>query len=250
MQDMRSGWVTSIAKGSSTDWDTGPLATAEELIAEAKAGRMFILVDDEDRENEGDLVMCAQFATPAAINFMATHGRGLICVTIVEDRALRLALPMMAPRNGDSMGTAFTVSVDARRGITTGISAHDRASTIATLIATDTTPNDLVTPGHMFPLIARNGGVLEREGHTEASVDIARMAGVTPAGVICEILNEDGTMARLPDLIPYARHHKLKLGTIASLIAYRLRTEGANTQSLQSLSRMAPPPRKQLAQTA
>ncbi len=201
------------------------LASAEEIIAEAKAGRMVVLVDDEDRENEGDLVIPAQFADAAAINFMAKHGRGLICLALTRERVERLGLPLMAQSNASRHQTAFTVSIEAREGITTGISAADRARTIAVAIDPSKGPADICTPGHVFPLMAREGGVLVRAGHTEAAVDIARLAGLTPAGVICEIMNDDGTMARLPDLVAFAQRHGLKIGTIADLIAYRRRTE-------------------------
>ena len=194
-----------------------------EIIEDAKRGRMIILVDDEDRENEGDLVIPAQHATPEAINFMARFGRGLICLALERARVEQLGLPLMSQRNGTRHQTAFTVSIEAREGVTTGISAHDRARTIQ--VATDPTKgaHDIVTPGHIFPLVARDGGVLVRTGHTEASVDIARLAGLNPAGVICEIMNEDGTMARRDDLIRFAQLHGLKIGTIRDLIAYRRR---------------------------
>ena len=201
------------------------LASAEDLIAEARAGRMFILVDNEDRENEGDLVIPAQFATPDAINFMARHARGLICLALAEHRVNQLGLPLMSQSNGTRHSTAFTVSIEAREGVTTGISAADRAHTIAVAINPEAGRDEIVTPGHVFPLVARGGGTLVRAGHTEAAVDIARLAGLTPAGVICEIMNEDGTMARLPDLVAFAQHHNLKLGAIADLIAHRRRTE-------------------------
>ena len=203
--------------------DGSPMATAEEIIDEARNGRMYILVDDEDRENEGDLIIPAQMATPAAINFMATHGRGLVCLTLTRERCAALGLELMARANGTRHETAFTVSIEAREGVTTGISAADRARTIS--VATDGGKgrDDIVTPGHVFPLIARDGGVLVRAGHTEAAVDISRLAGLNPSGVICEIMNEDGTMARLEDLIPFARRHGMKIGTIADLIAYRHR---------------------------
>lgn len=200
------------------------LATPEELIEEARNGRMFILVDDENRENEGDLIIPAQMATPEAINFMAREGRGLICLAMEEAMINRLDLPMMGQQRA-RMGTAFTVSIEAREGITTGISAADRAHTIQTAIAAHATPDDIVTPGHVFPLKAREGGVLVRAGHTEAAVDISRLAGLQAAGVICEVMKDDGTMARLNDLIPFAKNHNLKIGTIADLIAYRRRTE-------------------------
>jgi 3,4-dihydroxy 2-butanone 4-phosphate synthase/GTP cyclohydrolase II len=196
-----------------------------DIIEEARAGRMFILVDDEDRENEGDLVVPAQFATPDAIAFMARLARGLICLAMTRRRVERLGLPLMSQSNGTRHQTAFTVSIEAREGVTTGISAHDRAHTIAVAINPDATRDDIVTPGHVFPLMAREGGTLVRAGHTEAAVDIARLAGLTPAGVICEIMNDDGTMARLPQLVAFAQHHNLKLGTIADLIAHRRRTE-------------------------
>jgi 3,4-dihydroxy 2-butanone 4-phosphate synthase/GTP cyclohydrolase II len=201
----------------------GAIASVDELVEEARNGRMFILVDHEDRENEGDLVIAAQFATPDAINFMATHGRGLICLAMTGAHIDRLGLPLMASANQSRHETAFTVSIEAREGVTTGISAHDRARTIAVAIDPRTGPQDLATPGHVFPLRARDGGVLVRTGHTEAAVDIPRLAGLFPAGVICEIMNDDGTMARLPDLIAFAQRHNLKVGTIADLIAFRRR---------------------------
>ncbi len=201
------------------------ISSAEELIEEARAGRMFILVDDEDRENEGDLVIPAQFATPEAINFMIRHARGLVCLAMTRGQVERLALPLMSQSNGTRHQTAFTVSIEAREGVSTGISAADRALTIARAINPESTRDDITTPGHVFPLLAREGGSLVRAGHTEASVDIARLAGLIPAGVICEIIRDDGEMARLPDLVGYAQHHNLKLGTIADLIAYRRRTE-------------------------
>jgi 3,4-dihydroxy 2-butanone 4-phosphate synthase/GTP cyclohydrolase II len=201
------------------------ISSADEIIEEARNGRMFILVDDEDRENEGDLVVPAQFATPDAINFMARHARGLICLAMTRKRVERLGLPLMSQQNGTRHQTAFTVSIEAREGVTTGISAADRARTIAVAINPDSTRDDITTPGHVFPLMAREGGTLVRAGHTEASVDIARKAGLTPAAVICEIMNDDGTMARLPDLVTFAQHHNLKLGTIADLIAHRRLTE-------------------------
>jgi len=200
-------------------------ATIEEAIDEMKSGRMVVVVDDEDRENEGDLTMAAQFVTPDAINFMATHGRGLICLTLTPQRADKLGLHPMARNNQSRFETAFTVSIEAREGVTTGISAADRAHTIQVAIDPRTHPEDLVQPGHVFPLRARPGGVLERSGQTEAAVDLARFAGLNPAGVICEIMNEDGTMARVPDLIPYCEQHGLKMVTVADLIEYRRRTE-------------------------
>ena len=201
------------------------VSPTEELIEEARRGRMFILVDDEDRENEGDLVIPGQFATPDAINFMARFARGLICLAMTRGRVEHLGLPLMAQANGTRHQTAFTVSIEAREGVTTGISAADRARTVAVAINGETKREDIVTPGHVFPLVAREGGTLVRAGHTEAAVDFARMAGLNPAGVICEIMNDDGTMARLPDLVSFAQHHGLKLGTIADLIAHRRRTE-------------------------
>ena len=201
------------------------LSPAQELIEEARRGRMFILVDDEDRENEGDLVIPAQFATPDAINFMARHARGLICLTLTRARVEQLGLPLMAQSNGTRHQTAFTVSIEARDGVTTGISAADRARTVAVAINPELGREHIVTPGHVFPLVARDGGVLVRAGHTEAAVDFARLAGLNPSGVICEIMNDDGTMARMPDLVAFAQRHNLKLGTIADLIAYRRRTE-------------------------
>jgi len=192
-----------------------------EIIEEAREGRMFILIDEEDRENEGDLVIPAQFATPAQVNFMAKYGRGLICLALTPERAEVLGLDPMTPRNQTRMGTAFTVSIEAREGVSTGISAHDRAHTIATAIDPTKDRRDIVSPGHVFPLTARDGGVLVRAGHTEASVDISRAAGLNPSAVICEIMNDDGTMARLPELIAFAQFHNLKIGAIDELIAYR-----------------------------
>ena len=203
--------------------DTPALVPIEEIINEARNGRMFILVDDEDRENEGDLIIPAQMATPDAINFMATHGRGLICLALNKTRVDQLGLDLMSRHNGTRHETAFTVSIEARDGVTTGISAADRARTVAVAIDASKGKDEIVTPGHVFPLVARDGGVLVRAGHTEAAVDVSRLAGLNPSGVICEIMNEDGTMARLDDLIGFARHHKLKIGTIRDLIAYRRR---------------------------
>jgi 3,4-dihydroxy 2-butanone 4-phosphate synthase/GTP cyclohydrolase II len=203
----------------------GFLSTTEELIEDLRNGRMVILVDAEDRENEGDLIIPAQMATPDAINFMAKYGRGLICLSLTETRAEELRLEGMARRNASNLGTAFTVSIEAVEGITTGISAADRARTIATAIDPTKGHQDIASPGHVFPLIARQGGVLVRGGHTEASVDLARLAGLYPAAVICEIMNDDGTMARLPDLVTFAQHHNLKVGTIEDLIAFRLRND-------------------------
>ncbi len=203
----------------------GFLSPTEELLEEARGGRMFVLVDDEDRENEGDLVIPAQFATPDAINFMAKHARGLICLALTRHRVEQLGLPLMAQANGTRHQTAFTVSIEAREGVTTGISAADRARTVAVAINPETGRDDIVTPGHVFPLVARDGGTLVRAGHTEAAVDFARLAGLNPAGVICEIMNDDGSMARMPDLVAFAQRHGLKLGTIADLIGHRRRTE-------------------------
>jgi 3,4-dihydroxy 2-butanone 4-phosphate synthase / GTP cyclohydrolase II len=201
--------------------DRPVLAPIEEIIDEARNGRMFILVDDEDRENEGDLIIPAQMATPDAINFMATHGRGLICLTLTGERCAQLGLDLMSRNNGTRHETAFTVSIEAREGVTTGISAADRARTISVAIDGSKGPDDIVTPGHVFPLRARAGGVLVRAGHTEAACDISRLAGLNPSGVICEIMRDDGSMARLDDLIGFARLHNLKIGTIRDLIAYR-----------------------------
>ncbi len=201
------------------------LSTPEEIIAEAKAGRMFILADDENRENEGDIIMPAQMCNADAVNFMAKHARGLICLAMDRQMVERLNIPPMSSNNGTRHQTAFTVSIEAREGVTTGISAADRARTIAVAIDPETRPEDIVTPGHVFPLIAKDGGVLVRTGHTEAAVDIARLAGLLPAGVICEIMKDDGSMARLPDLIAFAQLHNMKVGTIADLIAYRRRKE-------------------------
>jgi len=214
-----------MAETPSTDTTeyTDAISTVEEILDDARNGRMFILVDHEDRENEGDLVIPAQMATPEAINFMATHGRGLICLTLPGDRIDSLGLPLMASDNSSRHETAFTVSIEAREGVTTGISAHDRARTVAVAIDPSKTSADIATPGHIFPLRARDGGVLVRAGHTEAAVDVARLAGLNPSGVICEIMNEDGTMARLPDLVAFAQRHNLKIGTISDLIAYRRR---------------------------
>lgn len=214
------------------DWSE-VISPIEEIIDEARNGRMFVLVDHEDRENEGDLVIPAQMATPEAINFMATHGRGLICLAMTSERVDQLGLQLMASQNSSRHETAFTTSIEAREGVTTGISAHDRALTVA--VATDPTKGaaDIATPGHVFPLRARDGGVLVRAGHTEAAVDIARLAGLNPAGVICEIMNDDGTMARLPDLVGFAQKHGLKIGTISDLIAYRHRHDNLVNESAQ-----------------
>jgi 3,4-dihydroxy 2-butanone 4-phosphate synthase / GTP cyclohydrolase II len=199
------------------------ISTTEDIIEDARNGRMFILVDHEDRENEGDLVIPAQMCTPAAINFMATHGRGLICLALPGSRIDALGLPLMSPKNSSRHETAFTLSIEAREGVTTGISAADRARTVSVAIDPTKGPADIATPGHIFPLKAKDGGVLVRAGHTEAAVDISRLAGLNASGVICEIMNDDGTMARLPDLIAFAQRHNLKVGTISDLIAYRRR---------------------------
>jgi 3,4-dihydroxy 2-butanone 4-phosphate synthase/GTP cyclohydrolase II len=220
------------ASGSSPDTNddsvggavtSSPFSTIEEAIEDIRAGRMVVVCDAEDRENEGDLTLAAQFATPEAINFMATHGRGLICLALTPGRCDELALDLMAAKNESPFQTAFTVSIEAREGITTGISAHDRAHTIQVAIDPRTRPQDLVQPGHIFPLKAKAGGVLERTGQTEAAVDLARLAGLNPAGVICEVMNDDGTMARVPDLVRYCGKHGLKMVTVADLIAYRRR---------------------------
>ncbi len=197
------------------------ISPIEEIIEDARNGKMFILVDAEDRENEGDLIIPSQMATPEAINYMAKHGRGLICMSLTGDRAEQLGLEMMVRHNQERLETAFTVSIEAREGVTTGISAHDRSHTISVAIDPTKDHRDIVKPGHVFPLAAREGGVLVRAGHTEAAVDISRLAGLNPSGVICEIMNEDGSMARLDDLIPFSKKHELKIGTIADLIEYR-----------------------------
>src|SRR5438445_1505592 len=204
---------------------TTPFATIEEAIEDIREGRMVVVVDDEDRENEGDLTIAAQFATPEAINFMATHARGLICLCLTEERADELALRPMTEHNEAPLGTAFTVSIEAREGVTTGISAADRSHTIQVAINPESLPGDLVQPGHVFPLRAKPGGVLERIGQTEAAVDLARLAGLTPSGVVCEIMNEDGTMARVPDLTRFCDRHGLRLITVAQLVEYRRRHE-------------------------
>ncbi|GKY88686.1 3,4-dihydroxy-2-butanone-4-phosphate synthase [Sinisalibacter aestuarii] len=207
------------------------ISSIEEIIEDARNGRMFVLVDHEDRENEGDLVIPAQMATPEAVNFMAMHGRGLICLAMPGERIDALGLPLMSTQNASRHETAFTVSIEAREGVTTGISAHDRAHTVAVAIDPTKGPADIATPGHVFPLRARAGGVLVRAGHTEAAVDIARLAGLQPAGVICEIMNEDGSMARLPELIAFAQKHGLKVGTISDLISYRRRHDNLVKES-------------------
>ena len=213
---------TAMADGEEQHYRDA-ISSIDGIIDDARNGRMFILVDHEDRENEGDLVIPAQMCTPEAINFMATHGRGLICLSLLGQRVDALGLPLMASNNSSRHETAFTISIEAREGITTGISAQDRARTVAVAIDPSKTAADIATPGHIFPLRAREGGVLVRAGHTEAAVDIARLAGLNPAGVICEIMNEDGSMARLPDLVAFAQRHAMKIGTISDLIGYRRR---------------------------
>ncbi len=212
---------------------TRAISPIEAIIDDARNGRMFILVDHEDRENEGDLVIPAQMCTPNAINFMATHGRGLICLTLTSARIEALGLQLMSAKNSSRHETAFTVSIEAREGVSTGISAHDRALTVAVAIDPTKGPADIATPGHIFPLRARDGGVLVRAGHTEAAVDVARLAGLNPSGVICEIMNADGTMARLPDLVAFAQRHGLKVGTISDLIAYRRRHDNLVRETLR-----------------
>lgn len=213
------------------------ISTIEEIIEDARNGRMFILVDHEDRENEGDLVIPAQMATPAAINFMATHGRGLICLALPGQRIDALGLPLMSAKNSSRHETAFTLSIEAREGVTTGISAHDRARTVAVAIDASKGAADIATPGHVFPLRAREGGVLVRAGHTEAAVDVSRLAGLNPSGVICEIMKDDGSMARLPDLVAFAQAHGLKIGTISDLIAYRRRHDNLVRVTSESVIR-------------
>lgn len=206
------------------------ISAIQDIIADLKQGKMVILVDEEDRENEGDLVLAADFVTPEAINFMATHGRGLICLTLIEERCQQLDLPLMVSANRSPLGTNFTLSIEAASGVTTGISAADRARTVQAAVKADAKPQDIVQPGHIFPLMAQKGGVLVRAGHTEAGCDLARLAGLTAASVICEILKEDGSMARLPDLIEFAEKHQLKIGAIADLIEYRSQTESLVTR--------------------
>ena len=216
---------------SLTDFSSDATSSIEEILEEARNGRMFILVDHEDRENEGDLIIPAQMATPEAINFMATHARGLICLALTEERTQALGLPLMPAKNSSRHDTAFTISIEAREGVTTGISAQDRARTILVAIDARSKAEDIITPGHVFPVRARNGGVLVRAGHTEAAVDIARMAGLNPSAAICEIMNEDGTMARMPDLIAFAQRHGIKVGKISDLIAHRLKEDGIVRQT-------------------
>ncbi|WP_022855619.1 bifunctional 3,4-dihydroxy-2-butanone-4-phosphate synthase/GTP cyclohydrolase II [Thermodesulfobacterium thermophilum] len=212
-----------------------PISTVEEALEDLKQGKLIIVVDDEDRENEGDLILAAEKVTPEAINFMAKYGRGLICLAITQEIAERLQLPLQPRRGIDPFGTAFTVSIDARHGITTGISAYDRAYTIKLVIDDKSTPQDFITPGHVFPIIARKGGVLVRAGHTEAAVDLARLAGLKPAGVICEVMKDDGTMARLPDLEKFAEEFGLKIITIKDLIAYRIQNESLVKREVETL---------------
>ena len=213
------------------------VSSTAEILADFRAGKMVILIDDEDRENEGDLLLAADFVTPEAINFMATHARGLICLTLTEERCRRLRLPLMTAVNGTKMSTNFTMSIEAAEGVTTGISAADRAKTIQDAVAADAKPSDIVQPGHVFPVMARPGGVLTRAGHTEAGCDLGALTGLTPSAVICEIMKEDGTMARLPDLIGFAERHGLKIGTIADLIAYRSAHEAWSSVSASSACR-------------
>ena len=221
------------------------ISSIQEIIAEMRAGKMVILVDEENRENEGDLVLAADFVTPEAINFMATHGRGLICLTLTEERCRQLNLPLMVTANRSPLGTNFTVSIEAATGVTTGISAQDRARTVQAAANKHAKPEDLIQPGHIFPLMAQTGGVLVRAGHTEAGCDLANLAGLTPAAVICEILKEDGSMARLPDLVEFAVKHQLKIGAITDLIHYRSRTESLVQRmverSVQNRTRRVPP---------
>ena len=221
----RNAVQSAMTEPKQADTKKAWLSSIEEIIADARQGRMFILVDDEDRENEGDLVIPAEKADAQAVNFMAKNGRGLICLSLARDRVADLGLTPMSLRNRTRHATAFTVSIEAREGVTTGISAADRARTIAVAIDPEASADDIVTPGHVFPLTAQPGGVLVRAGHTEAAVDISRMAGLNPSGVICEIMNDDGTMARMPDLVKFSQLHGLKIATIADLIAYRRRTE-------------------------
>ncbi len=218
---------------------SGAISSIEEIIEDARNGKMYILVDHEDRENEGDIIIPAQMCTPADINFMATHGRGLICLALPGERIDALGLPLMSPKNSSRHETAFTLSIEAREGVSTGISAADRARTVAVAIDPTKGPADIASPGHVFPLRARDGGVLMRAGHTEAAVDVSRLAGLNPSGVICEVMNDDGTMARLPDLIAFGQKHNIKIGTISDLIAYRRRHDNlvseTNVKSVRSI---------------
>ena len=225
MSDSRTQQDNAERDAAPQERSDGPFSTIEEAIEEIRRGDMVVVCDGEDRENEGDLVLAAQFATPEAVNFMAKEARGLICLALTPERCDELGLDLMAAKNEEPLQTAFTVSVEAAEGVTTGISAHDRARTVQVAIDPHSSPEDLVQPGHVFPLKGKSGGVLERTGHTEASIDLARLAGLIPAGVICEIMNEDGTMARVPDLVPYCEQHGLRMITVADLIAYRRRTE-------------------------
>jgi 3,4-dihydroxy 2-butanone 4-phosphate synthase / GTP cyclohydrolase II len=227
---LRVFWIRTEIVPQDADY----LSSIEEIIEDARNGKMFILVDDEDRENEGDLIIPAQMATPDAINFMAKYGRGLICLPLTSERVKELKLPLMAQHNDSRHYTPFTVSIEAREGVTTGISASDRSHTVAVAIDPTKQASDIVSPGHIFPLEARPGGTLVRAGHTEAAVDISRLAGLNPSGVICEIMNEDGSMARLPDLIPFSQHHGLKIATIADLIAYRLKNDSIIKRTLET----------------
>ena len=227
--------ITDLATRSATS----PFVDVPTALDEFRAGRMIVVVDDEDRENEGDLTLAAEFVTPEAINFMARFGRGLICLTLTEERADHLNLPPMTQQNSSRFGTAFTETIEAREGVTTGISAADRSHTIRTAIALDSTAADLARPGHIFPLRARKGGVLVRAGQTEASVDLARLAGLNPSGVICEIMNDDGTMARVPDLVKFCAEHDLKMLTVAELIRYRLQNERYITRAAEGLIKTA-----------
>jgi len=235
-----SGWnptaetLAKLERFLSANDERPVLVPIEEIIDEARNGRMYILVDDEDRENEGDLIIPGQMATPDAINFMATHGRGLICLAMTKSRVDQLGLEPMSRKNRTRHETAFTISIEAREGVTTGISAADRARTVSVAIDSSKGPDDIVTPGHVFPLVAKDGGVLVRAGHTEASVDISRLAGLNPSGVICEIMREDGTMARLEDLVTFARLHDMKIGTIRDLIAYRRKHDHLVRQAAES----------------
>ena len=232
IREAAAGAGAAVADGGDL---TAYLSPIEDVIEDIRNGRLVILVDDEDRENEGDLVVAAQMATPDAVNFMARYGRGLVCLALTPDRVQRIGLSLMSSENRTRHQTAFTVSIEAREGVTTGISASDRARTIAVAIDPTKGKSDIVSPGHVFPLVAQDGGVLERAGHTEASVDIARLAGLNPSGVICEIMNDDGSMARLPDLVPFAQFHGLKIATIADLIAYRVRNDTLVERRLETL---------------
>lgn len=211
------------------------ISPIQEIIADVRAGKMIILVDEEDREDEGDLLLAAEFATPEAVNFMAKYGRGLICLTLTEERCKQLNLPLMVVQNRSLLGTNFTASIEAKEGVTTGISAADRARTIQVAVKKDANPEDIVQPGHIFPLMAEQGGVLARAGHTEAGCDLAQLAGLTPAAVICEVLKDDGEMARLPDLLEFAKQHQLKIGSIADLIHYRSGTESLVTRVMERM---------------